>query len=280
MEGKQPIKISLTTVICLFIIFTLIVALVGMWCYYNLIDNKEESKNPNNELSGFEQNYIVSDENETKKIDESNDLVYDAEYTYDNLAGKSYTSEFGETYSFEDIVVPYINIKSEDATKANNEIEQLFEELAEKFKKELESTKTWYAISNYKTFINNEVLSIVITLETGGTDVETYEYYTYNFDLNTLNKLSYSAVYENIGENSNNIDSKAKDAIRNCELLSKFSNEANINTYINKSIENYEYSVKDNSIKYFLDNNGELNIIVNIEVPVGRGHFEEIITIK
>ena len=54
MEGKQPIKISLATVICLFIIFTLIVALVGMWCYYNLIDNKEESKNPNNELSGFE----------------------------------------------------------------------------------------------------------------------------------------------------------------------------------------------------------------------------------
>ena len=34
------------------------------------------------------------------------------------------------------------------------------------------------------------------------------------------------------------------------------------------------------SIKYFIDGNNELNIIVKIEVPAGRGEFDTIIKVK
>ena len=53
MDEKKTIKISLGTLICLFIIFILIVALIGMFCYYNyfttedtnVVDNKTETNN-------------------------------------------------------------------------------------------------------------------------------------------------------------------------------------------------------------------------------------------
>ena len=51
-------------------------------------------------------------------------------------------------------------------------------------------------------------------------------------------------------------------------------------TYIEKSIKNYTNSVKDKSIKYFIAGNNELNIIVKIEVPVGREEFDTIIKVK
>ena len=37
MEEKKGIKVSLTTVVLLFIVFILVVALLGMWYYYNYI---------------------------------------------------------------------------------------------------------------------------------------------------------------------------------------------------------------------------------------------------
>ena len=51
MEEKKSIKVSLGTVICMFIIFILIIALIGMYVYYNYIltDNKNKVET-NNEI--------------------------------------------------------------------------------------------------------------------------------------------------------------------------------------------------------------------------------------
>lgn len=40
MEEKKQIKISLGTAISIFIIVLLVIALVGMWCYYNKVQNR------------------------------------------------------------------------------------------------------------------------------------------------------------------------------------------------------------------------------------------------
>lgn len=281
MEEKKQIKISLGTAICIFIIVILIVALGGMWYYYNFI-NKEENSNKvvGNNIS----NNIG--ENNISKIDESKQLVYDAEYTYGDLEGKTYISKSMEkTYSLEDIVVPYININSDDAIKANKEIQQLFEECAEFFKQELEGEQTWYNIANYKTYSNDKILSILITVQSGGTDVENYEYYTYNFNLENLKMISYETAYNKAGFSSNNINSKVENAITNCEKLLNLTDSdcpegTNRNTYINNSIKNYKDSIIDNSIKYFIDENGELNVIVKIEIPAGIGKFDTVILVK
>ena len=271
MEEKKTIKVSLGTAICIFIIFLLLISIVIM-CYSN--KNKDVSD---------EDKTSVSSKNLTKKsnikIDDNRDLIYDANYLYKNFSDESYYSEnMNKSYSLKDINLPYININSEDANNANKEIKTLFEELAENFEQEYKNTKTWYNIASYKTYTKGNLLSILITVESGGTDVEQYKYYTYNFNLDTLKLYSYEEVYKLAGFNSNNINDKVEDAIKKSERFTKFKED--MTTYIEKSIKNYTNSVKDKSIKYFIDGNNELNIIVKIEVHAGRGEFDTIIKVK
>ncbi|MDO5556150.1 MAG: hypothetical protein Q4G09_05940 [Clostridia bacterium] len=189
-------------------------------------------------------------------------------------------------YSLKDIVVPYINLNSDDANKVNNEIKELFDEMAQFFEEELTSTQTWYRISSYKYFINDNILSILITTESGGSAVETYEYHTYNFDLKTSKLLDYKSIYNSVGYTSDNIDSKVETAINNYERLKEFANEFYDKslqepiTFKQKSINNYYDSVANKKIAYFLDSNGKLNVIVRIEMPIGIGEFDTILTIE
>lgn len=224
---------------------------------------------------------VLENKLEVSKIDSTKEYVYDAEYTYEDLEGKSYRSQSTEqTYSLNDIVLPYININSQDAINANNEIKKLFNELAEHFKNELEDTQTWYDISNYKSYINGNILSVVITTESGGSSPETYRHYAYNFELDSGEKVSYADVYKTVGFASNNIDSKIEEAIKNDERYSYYSkDDQNLNNDINKSIENYSNSVKDESINYFIDSNGKLNVIVTMEISALEQEIYETIFI-
>lgn len=287
MDEKKSIKVSLGTVICIFIIILLIIALVGMYFYYNnknSVDKNVISTKAENSINTDENssNKIASNESTEKqsiKIDDSKDLVYDANYSYKNFSNESYYSQnMNKTYSLKDINVPYINIKSEEVSNANKEIKALFEDLAKFFEQEYNDTKTWYNIASYKTYIKGNLLSVVITVEAGGTDVEQYKYYTYNFNLDTLKPYSYEEAYKLAGFNSNNIDTKVEDAIKECDRIAEFKED--ITTYTEKSIKNYTNSVKDKSIKYFIDENNGLNVIVKIELPVGIGEFDTIIKVK
>lgn len=67
MEEKKGIKVSLGTVICMFIIFILIIALLGMWYYYNNLNQPTEvgKSNINNETKVESQNSIVLPSQET-----------------------------------------------------------------------------------------------------------------------------------------------------------------------------------------------------------------------
>lgn len=287
MEEKKYIKVSLGTVICIFIIFLLLIVICGMYFNYNnkndvkenVISTKQENNINANEIIS---NNITSDESAEKqsiKIDDNKELVYDANYSYKNFSNESYYSEsMNKTYSLKDINVPYINIDSEDASSANKEIKALFEELAESFEQEYNDTKTWYWIASYQTYTRGNLLSVVITIESGGTDVEQYKYYTYNFNLDTLKLYSYEEAYKLAGFNSSNINVKVQESIKKCEIITQF--EEDITTYIQKSINNYTNAVKDKSINYFFDENNEFNIIVKIEIPAGIGEFDTIIKVK
>ena len=88
MDEKKSIKVSLGTVICIFIIILLIIALVGMYFYYNnknSVDKNVISTKAENSINTDENssNKIASNESTEKqsiKIDDSKDLVYDANY--------------------------------------------------------------------------------------------------------------------------------------------------------------------------------------------------------
>ena len=129
--------------------------------------------------------------------------------------------------------------------------------------------------------VNNNNLSIVLTYGVGATDIVYPEYYTYNIDLKTGNQLSYEELYNIAGLNSSNINSKVEKAITKI-IQDKLTDDekTNFNTYNDESINNYKNSVSNNTLKYFLSNDGKLNIIVKLSIPVGPGEFDTIITVE
>lgn len=236
-------------------------------------------------------------ENEDLKVDADKEIIYDAEYTYQNLEEEKYTSSSTqETYSLKDIKVPVININSSYATKANNEIKEIFNELAKRFKEELDGAQISYGIAGYRYYIDSEILSVEIKTEKGGTSVPVYEYYAYNFNLNNGSQFTYKEAYEFAGFTSSNINEKVENAItetlkermKGFEQIGNNNNNGNnndlenmdIDTYNKASIQNYRDSVNDESIKYFIDENEKLNVIVDLEIPVDRGTFAVTITIE
>ena len=278
-EGKAG-----TILLIIIILLLFIMAGIYGYLYVSKLENRinaleNETVNQTNNM--VNNNGVISEK--SIKIDDTKDLVYDAEYTYKNFTDESYYStNVDKSFSLKDIKLPYININSEDAMYANKEIKELFEEFAKRFEEEYTDTKTWYSISSYKSYIKDNLLSIIITTESGGTDVELYNHYTYNFNLTTLREYRYEEMYEMAGFNSSNINDKVEEAIKKCDALSRlatqFPDEADL--YIYRSINNYTNSVKDKTIKCFIDDNNEFNVVVNIEIPAGRGEVETIITVK
>lgn len=224
---------------------------------------------------------LSGNENLETQIKEEIDLVYDANYEKDVMAD-SYETEFGEVYNVKDIMVPFINIQSSYATEANNEIEQIYNSAIDAFNEGVNDKITYVDECNYKEYINDNKLSVLVTYGVGATDVVHPEYHTYNFNLENGNKFSYEEAYTVGGFNSTNIDEKVKVAIRNKmqELFGEALTGEDFENYTNRSIENYDNSLKDNTIKYFINEKGNLNVIVTLEAPAGREYFDTIIEVK
>ena len=154
----------------------------------------------------------------------------------------------------------------------------MYEDLINKFNENLKE-EIFFALVEYKTYTNNNIISVVITTESAGTAPAIYNYYTYSFNLETGKLLSYNDVYKVVGFNEDNITDKATQAVTNA-LREKYSNGDDFDTYNNKSINNYKTSVSNDTIKFFIDGNKKLNMIVTLEIPVGNGQIDTIITVE
>lgn len=215
---------------------------------------------------------------ESLKIDKTKELVYDAEYT-SNVKAESYVTHFDETYYSKDIIVPYININSEYATKSNNEIKNVFESAINAYNEGVDTGLVYIDECNYEKYESDKELSVLLTLGIGGTDVVDPEYYTYNINLDNGNELSYEDIYTLVGFTKDNIDEKVNTAISN--ELKEYLNgdDIDISTYKDESINNYKESVTNNTLKYFLEDN-KLNIVVKLSVPVGKGSYNRIVELN
>ncbi len=216
------------------------------------------------------------------KIDKNKELVYDAEYI-SNVKSESYETHFGETYYLKDIVVPYININSDYVSNVNNEIKGVFDEVITNYNEGVDTGLVYIDECNYKKYINNNALSVILTVGIGGTDIVNPDYYIYNIDVDEGTKLSYEDIYKLAGFNSSNINEKVNTAITNKmkEDLKNFEyyDGENFDTYNDISLGNYKDSLDNNTIKYFLSDN-KLNIVVKLSTPAGTGSYNKIIEIN
>ena len=204
---------------------------------------------------------ITNQENkDSKKIDESKPWVYDAEYMNDKEEKEKTNSYNNLTYkASEEIKLPYININSEDAKKANEELKAMFDKAYENFGKLEEATNLatgekiirddWFSFTEYKYdfYENNNILSIVIKkLDVHIPGDGGVEYVIYNFNLDTLK----FATLEEVGK------------------ACGFSSESDIKEKIGIAMENageeagiFEDTVWDGK-RFFIDKVGKLNVVL------------------
>lgn len=265
-----------TVLYVLIVILFVLVVVLGGYIIYDKTQNDKPST-PNDTLNTNTNNLV-------SKVYDAKDWVYDAEYSK-NVSADSYSTGYNTYYS-KDIVVPYINVKSSYADSSNSDIKNVFEDAIKTYNNGVSDKMTYVDECGYKKYVNNDSLSIVLTYGVGATDIVHPKYYTYNINLKTGNQLSYEEAYGVAGFNSSNINSKVESAITSImqEKMSNFSSDnypvgTNFDTYNNESINNYKNSVSNNTLKYFLSDNGKLNVVVKLSIPSGTGEFDTIITV-
>lgn len=261
------------SIIAIIVLIILVIAL-GSYIVYDKIlsDPSSKTSNTNNNTTNINSDNLVS------KLDNFKDWVYDAEYER-NVSADSYTLGHTTFYA-KDIVVPFINIDSSYADSSNNVIKKVFDDAIKEYNNGVNNKTTYIDECNYKKYVNNNALSVILTYGVGSTDVVHPQYYTYNIDLKSGNKLSYQEVYKIAGFDSDNIDSKVESAITTI-MKAKLKDFEGINfdIYNNRSINNYKNSISNNTLKYFLSDNGKLNIVVKLIIPAGTEEFDTIITL-
>lgn len=257
------------------IILGILIVIMGCYIVYANFIQKDNNIQDNNGENRENNESEVS----VSKLDSSKEWIHDANYDLPTNKESYYGyDDHTKLISANDLVVPYINIDSADAKKANQEIYELYENLINTFNDNLKE-EIWFTLVEYKTYTSNNIVSVVITTESAGTGVPMYKYYTYNFNLDEGNLLSYNEAYKIAGLSENNVNDKVNQAITNA-LKKEYFNGDDFDTYNNKSINNYKTSINDGTIKFFIDEDQKLNIIVTLEIPAGRGQFDTIITVE
>ncbi len=291
-------KIKKKGIICLLVL--LLLATLNVGCASKpAARNTSEARSPElptNDMSGSEndsdsdgvpstesavQNENSISENRVSKLDSEKDWVYDADY-YLPTDKESYYgySDHSRLIRAEDLVLPYINIDTADVTQANQEIYELYEVLIDSFNANLEE-EIWFTLVEYQTYTNDNLISVVITTESGGTAPEVYHYYTYSFNLDDGSLLSYDEAYQAVGFTEDNIDDAVQQAITNTmNSYRAYIDETEFDNYNNMSIHNYRTSVDNDSICFFINENKKLNVIVTLNMPIGNGEFDTVIVVE
>ena len=177
--------------------------------------------------------------------------------------------------------VPYININTYDAGQANKEIEMLYLDSAKTFDAcadEANSssiTSSCSQILTYRTYKYNDILSVVVISGGQSTAPWVLEYNIYNFDLTTGNLLDYDSLLTKTGYDKNETLAKMKNLLKNKmdELWGKHADMSNACGYdglyfdytgtscYEKANEILEDSIEDDSVLFFVNNEGNLNIL-------------------
>lgn len=252
--------------ILLIILIIIILVLLSYVIYGKFINNKVKNN---------ENKYI---EEKNKNLSKESNIIYTYNYNDKEICFNDTSYEMTVTYCSSRIVLPYINIDSEDVKKVNSEIKQLNDKQYDILNNAINNVGYFdYADvkTDYEYYIYDNILSVVILEYYGGEVPNTY--YTYVIDLNTKKLLTYNdvinktrqSIYNNKKITSSNINEYAKKAI-NAKMMT-FNYSTNSDSEMNKYFtECYNKYVNDTK-KYYLNNSGELNIISKLYTGAGMG---------
>lgn len=225
-------------------------------------EEKEESKNES-------KNMITNETKEEKvnKLDKNKGLVYD----YYTARVNGVTSK-----------IPQINLDCDNVKRINEEIKS---ELEDKVK-ELENSKGENTQSmglvgvNYKWYENDKILSLVIA-KSYGTGVN--EYLVYNINTDTGKDVDNTELLKEVDFKEDDFISRAQSAVE-ATFDSMFDKNDSIITSAtgyssarSKTIDKSNFSIK--KMDMFLNANGKISIIANINTLAGAGYTYKIVVV-
>lgn len=246
---------------------------------------------------------IKSDLNsEQLKLYNEFELVYNAEYAYE-VSQNNYTDTKNNIRYYTDIVIPYININSEDAKSINEDIKELNDSLVKEYENNLINNE-YYVKSNYSYVIYDDILSLVVKITRNDEKNQEYnEYKTYNINLDTKKKMTYLELLNSLTIKEldkkitkKNIETLETEAIKektlelielnNIETKEEYTEEIEdkktntvtktikqkdvlfsgltIDEWITSCTNDYIVSKKENNNIFYIDNEGYLNIVVKV----------------
>ena len=217
-----------------------------------------------------------------EKINNDKEFVYDATYKV-NVNQESYMIN-DTTYNINDYKAPFINLNSDYVKSTNDEIKKIYDDAVKVFNSGIENNISYIDTFKYDYYINDDILSLVLTTGYGGTDEVYYNYNIFVIDLKTGNKVVLDDIlkYKNIDKEI--FDEKVKN-----KIIEEYDNfYLNINKE-DKLYKNYYETLKEETLnkfgdgvnnQYFINENGTINVVVTISYPAGRGYTDKIIVVE
>lgn len=271
----------------IFIVIIVLCALggAGYYTYQEFIVKKDIKSN-----SDVDDTQKNQEEKEEQTPLENKDYVIDATYEAKVIEGTN--TSYSEMYKVSDIVVPYLNIETNEAKEINNEIKKLYDEFIERYNaisqvevipRQGEYWKYDYIKTSYKYTDQNNIISILIKVElTGRGGSEAEEYYAFNYDLkeekrlyllDLCNKfnLNYDSTLKQVNE------ALDKSLIKTFELTEPISEE--FIEFIKENKENFNEELKNKKENIYIDENNQLNVITLNNHPTGSGFYYEFVAI-
>ena len=231
---------------------------------------KKEINNNNEKKEEDNKKYV-------EKIDSSKEYIYDGDYVGD-FSKESYTTNLGKTYNSKDLKAPYFNIDSTDANNANKEVNETYLNAVRIFNQGVSDNSTFIKL-DYKKYESDSVISSIFKYEIGDVGVTNPIYYTYNFNKENGNKISFKSAYELSKIKEDEIDIKVKEAITK-EIKKQIGENEDINTYIEKTYLGYEDNKKYDLLKYILNSKNKLSVVIDIRIPGESEHLNRILEIN
>ena len=173
-----------------------------------------------------------------------------------NVIKKEYKDKdyvFDTAYSTVDITFPYINLDYAGVSSINFQVKNLYES-------NIDSIKS----ASYNFYINDIILSTIIKVNIKGKD----NYYTYNINMQNGKEISFEEVYYKYTQADLTLKKKIGDYIdSNLELKKHLDTMLLTKDYVvDTSYNNYKVNALSNNVKFYLDNEKNLNVVIKIEL--------------
>lgn len=216
---------------------------------------------------GDDANFKVS------KIDSSKDYIYDASYI-PNVRSKTYADYDSTIRNIDNYKAPYINLNSSYAKKVNDNIKKVYDQAAQVFDFSIDHNScVGIEIFEYKHYLVGDMLAVVLTTKYRTCAVTIPKYYIYVINVKTGRKVNLDEIlkYKNI--NKDDFDEKVKNEIIN-SYYSSFDEAKDYDYLKDENLKTYE---NDTNKKFYIDDNGKINLLISITIRPGE--IEEIFKI-